>query len=187
MKVSVRVDTRQAQAAYSAAPDVLRQHLTGAVKRGAEVIASEQQQRAPKSMSALVNAIHVQPVGDLAWAVRQGVSYAAHVILGTGPAVGNPKYYPNPDSLLQYLTTTPKARGFGWAKLNSAKRAGQESEIKRRADAFAWWIYQHGTRPQDYVTPAVEAKRDACVEFIRAATQQAFNEAFGAGTVRFRR
>lgn len=185
--VSIRVDDRQAQAALSQAPDVIRRYVDGAVRRGAEEIAVEEKRLAPKSLSNLVNAIHVAPSGDLAYAVRQGVAYAAHVILGTGPAVGQPKYYPNPDNLLQYLTTSPRARGFDWAKRGSKKRGGQENEIKRRAESFAWWIYQHGTKPQDFVSPAVLAKRDACVEYVRAATGSAFDEVFGSGTVRFRR
>lgn len=190
MKVSVKVDTRQALAAFDAAEDVLRRHLNGAVKRGAEAIAEEQMRLAPKFDSALLNGIRVEPAGDLAWAVRQGTSYAAHVVLGTGPAAGRKKYYPNPDNLFQYLMTSPKARGFKrWSrsKKPGKDRGSQELNLWFRSRAFAWWIYQHGTRPQDYVTPAVEAKRDACVEFIRAASQRAFDETFGAGTVRFRR
>lgn len=185
--VSVRIDSRQAQAAAAQAPEVLRRHLDGAVQRGAGEIAAEQKRLAPKSLSNLVNAINVEKSGDLAYMVRQGVSYAAHVVLGTGPAAGRPKYYPNPDNLLQYLMTTPKARGFSRFKRSERGRLEQEMVLVRRAQAFAWWIYQHGTRPQDYVTPSVEGKRDACVEFIRGATQTAFSEVFGAGTVRFRR
>lgn len=184
--VSVKVDSLKAQAAFSAAPETLRRHVGGAVWQGANAIAAEEKRLAPKSMTALVNSINVGPAGELAYQVGPGVNYAAYVVQGSGPAVGRPKYFPNPDNLLQYLMTSPKARGFARWSRSTKKRADQEMEITRRAQAFAWWIYQHGTRAQDFVTPAVNNQRDACVEFVRDAVRAGVAEIFGAGTVRER-
>lgn len=184
--VSIRVDTLKAQAAMSAAPDVVRKHVGPAVLRGANEIAAEEKRLAPKSLSALVNSIIVGPAGDLAYQVSPGVDYAAYVVHGSGPAAGRPRYYPNPDNLLQYLMTSPRARGFDRFKRSARGRLEQEMDLVRRSQSFAWWIYQHGTKPQDFVTPAVAAKRDSCVEFVRDAVAAGIAEIFGAGTVRER-
>lgn len=184
--VSIRIDTTKAQAAFSAAPEVVRRHVEPALLRGANEIAAEEKRLAPKSLSALVNSIIVSPAGELAYQVSPGVGYAAYVVHGSGPAAGRAKYYPNPDNLLQYLMTSPRARGFTRFKRSAKGRLDQENELVRRSQAFAWWIYQHGTKPQDFVTPAVEGKRDACTQFVRDAVTAGVAEIFGAGTVRER-
>lgn len=186
MKVSIRLDAVKVQAAFSAAPDVIRGHVDGALLRGAGEIASEAKRRAPKLFSTLTNSIIVGPAGELAYEVRAGVAYAAYVERGSGPAAGNKKYYPNPDNLLQYLMTTPKARRIARWSRSAKGRADQENEIKRRAQAFAWWIYQHGTRPQPFMGPAVEEKRSAVEGYVRDAVAAGVSEIFGAGTVRER-
>lgn len=179
--ISVRIDADQALAAFRAAPEVLARHVDGALARAAAGIAGEAKRRAPKSLSVLTNSIIFGPVGPLAYEVRPGVAYGAYVELGTGPAAGNPQYYPNVDNLIAYLTASPKARGFGrWKK--GAERDTQAEQIAAKAQAFAWWIWQHGTRPQPYMAPAAEAKRDETVAIVRAAVDAGIAEAFGAAS-----
>lgn len=183
--VSVRVESSKLQAALRAAPDVMHRHVDGAVLRGANEIAAEEKRLAPKSLSALVNSIIVGPAGELAYEVRPSVNYAPHVVHGSGPAVGKPRYYPNPDNLLQYLMTSPKARGFARFKRSERGRLEQEMGLVRRAQAFAWWIYQHGTKPQDFITPAVTNKRGACEVYIRQAVDRGLREVLGPDAVRY--
>lgn len=178
MGIQIRIDYETVRAGLSKAPDVLRRHVGDGLAQGANAIAAEAKNRAPKSESALLNSIIAAPAGDWAYEVRAGVMHAAYVEHGTGPAVGKPKYYPNPDNLLQYLMTSPRARGFKRFKRSDRGRLEQEMGLVRRAQAFAWWIYQHGTKPQPFMAPAAEAKRDACTAFVRAAVDAGLKEIF---------
>lgn len=179
MKIAYRIDSRDAQVAFSRLPEAMRRHVNGALQRGAGEIASEAKLLAPKLFSALSNSIDVFPVGDLAYEVRPGVAYAAYVEGGSGPAAGHARYYPNPDNLLQYLMTSPKARGFSRWKRSEKGRIEQEMGLVRRAQAFAWWIYQHGTKAQPFMRPAAEKKADACLQFVANSVGQGLREVFG--------
>lgn len=189
--VSVRVESSKLQAALRAAPDVMHRHVDGAVLRGANEIAAEEKRLAPNSggvESGLVGSINVFPHGsdgDIAYEVRPTADYAAFVVHGSGPAVGKPRYYPNPDNLLQHLMTNPRARGFARFKRSERGRLEQEMGLVRRAQAFAWWIYQHGTKPQDFITPAVANKRGACEVYIRQAVDRGLREVLGPDAVRY--
>lgn len=198
IQIGIRNDL--ALAAFERAPAVIERHIDGALARGAGEIAAEARRRAPKSLSQLVGSITSGKVDRLTYEARAGSLHAAYVEHGTGPAAGQPKYYPNPDNLLMYLMTTPAARGFkNWSKSDLADRnlknyqnsggglgrLEQEMILVRRAQAFAWWIYQHGTKAQPYMAPAVEVKRGACEVYVRQAVDRGINEVFGAGTVRY--
>ena len=134
---------------------------------------------APKSLSGLVNSINAARSGDLEYSVSPGVAYAPWVEFGTGPAAGREKYYPNPDNLLTHLMISPKARGFSRWSRSEKGRTLQEMVLVRRAQAFAWWIYQHGTKAQPFMAPAAEAKRDACLDYVRAAVNAGLKEVLG--------
>lgn len=178
MNLQIRIDYETVRAGLAKAPDVLHRYIDGGLSQGAQAIAAEAKERAPKSLSNLWNSILAAPAGPLRHEVRAGVMHAAYVEHGTGPAVGKPKYYPNPDNLLQYLMTSPRARGFKRFKRSDRGRLEQEMGLVRRAQAFAWWIYQHGTKPQPFMAPAAEAKRDACTAFVRAAVDAGLKEIF---------
>lgn len=178
-RIDIRIDDARVLEAFSKAPEVMKRYVGGAVQQGAGEIVSEAKIRAPKSLSNLVNSIIAAPAGELAWVARAGSAHAVAVEQGTGPAAGKDKYYPNPDSLLQYLMTTPKARGFGRWKRSDRGRLEQEMGMVRRAQAFAWWIYQHGTKAQPFMAPAAEAKRDRCTELVRASVSKGLLEVFG--------
>lgn len=179
-RIDIRVDAEKTMAAFDKAPFVMKLHIGGAVQRGAGEIVTEAKRRAPKSLSNLVNSIMAAPSGELAWMARAGTEHAAYVEYGTGPAAGQEKYYPNPDNLLQYLMTTPKARGFKRFKRSERGRLEQEMVMVRRAQAFAWWIYQHGTKAQPFMAPAAEMKRGACEVYIRQAVDRGIREVFGS-------
>ena len=181
MGIQIRIDYETVRAGLSKAPDVLRRHVGDGLAQGANAIAAEAKNRAPKSESALLNSIIAAPAGDWAYEVRAGVMHAAYVEYGTGPAAGKPRYYPNPDNLFQYLMTNVSARGFKrWSrsKKPGKDRGSQELDIWFRSRAFAWWIYQHGTRAQPFMAPAAEAKRDACTAYVRAAVDAGLKEIF---------
>lgn len=177
--IAVRIDEERALAAFERAPAVMRAQVGSALQLGANEIAEEAKKLAPKSLSNLVNSITAAPSGELAWMARAGVGHAAAVEYGSGPAAGRPKYYPNADNLVQYIMTSPRARGFARFKRSERGRLEQEMGVVRKAQAFAWWIYQHGTKAQPYMAPAAEAKRDRCVELVRASVQAGILEAFG--------
>lgn len=182
--ISISIRSDLAVAAFQRAPEVMVRHVDGALGRGAGEIAEEAKRRAPKSLSQLTNSIISAKVDDLTYEVRAGTLHAAYVEQGTGPAAGRPKYYPDPDNLIVYLMTHPKARRFDW-KRSERGRLEQEMSLVRRAQAFAWWIYQHGTKAQPYMAPAVEMKRGAVEVYVRQAVDRGINEVFGAGTVRY--
>lgn len=183
IQIGIRNDL--ALAAFELAPAVIERNIDAALARGAGEIAAEAKRRAPKSLSQLVGSISSGKVDRLTYEARAGSLHAAYVEHGTGPAAGLPKYYPNPDNLLMYLMTTPAARGFERFKRSDRGRLEQEMILVRRAQAFAWWIYQHGTKAQPYMAPAVEVKRGACEVYVRQAVDRGINEVFGAGTVRY--
>ncbi|MDD2664370.1 MAG: HK97 gp10 family phage protein [Dechloromonas sp.] len=185
-RIDIRIDSLKATAAFRAAPDVMERHVDGGLMRGAAEIAGEAKRKAPKSLSNLANSVIFGKIGPLTYEVRPGVDYALWVESGSGPAAGHAKYYPNPDNLLAYLMTSPRARGFDRWSRSERGRLEQEMVIARRAQAFAWWIYQHGTRPQPFMAPAAQEKRSACEDFVRAAVDRGIAEVFGAGTVRER-
>lgn len=176
LALRVVMDDARVRAALRAAPDRLRQAVDTALARGAEEMARAARAQAPKSLSTLTQSIRVDKVEDLHYTVTPGVNYARFVEEGTGPAAGQPRYYPNPDNLRQYLETTPRARGFEWAKRGSGKREAQRYDLWHRSRAFAWWIYQHGTRAQPFMRPAFDATAERVRALVEASLSRAATE-----------
>lgn len=172
MDIHILIDDARVMAALNGAPETMRSAMDVALARGAEEMARAAREAAPKSLSTLANSIRVDRVGDLHYEIAPGVNYARAVEEGTGPAAGRPKYYPNPDGLKQYIETTPRARGFEWAKRGSGKREAQRYDIWHRSRAMAWWIYQHGTRAQPYMRPAFDATRERVRDLVVTSMRQ---------------
>lgn len=178
-RIDIRIDDARVLEAFSKAPEVMKRYVGEAVKTGSGEITTEAKARVPQSHGALLNSIGQEQIDETTWMVVARTEHAAMVEYGTGPAAGKKKYYPNPDNLLQYLMTSPKARGFDRWKRSDRGRLEQEMGMVRRAQAFAWWIYQHGTKAQPFMAPAAEAKRDRCTELVRAAVSKGLLEVFG--------
>ena len=181
MNLQIRIDYETVRAGLAKAEGVLHRHIDGGLSQGAQAIADEARERAPKSESTLWHSIHSKRIGNLYYEAGASAMHAAYVEHGTGPAVGKKRYYPNPDNLFQYLMTNVRARGFKrWSRSTKPgkDRGSQELDVWFRSRAFAWWIYQHGTKPQPFMAPAAEAKRDACTAFVRAAVDAGLKEIF---------
>lgn len=179
--IEIRIESAEVVAAFLRAPEVMAHHIDGGVAAGANAVAVEAKSLAPKSLSQLVNSIIAAQVAPMDWEVKAGVLHAEYVESGTGPAAGREKYYPNPDNLLAYLMTHPKARRFERWKRSDRGRLEQEMTLVRRAQAFAWWIYQHGTKAQPFMAPAADKKRSAVEGLIRQSVDQGIAEVFGGG------
>lgn len=175
-QITVKVNSKHAQEAFRKAPVRMRQMVDDALWRGGEEVAREARTLAPKLFSTLTNSIIVRREFPLYVRVSSGVNYARAVEEGTGPAAGRARYYPNPDSLQQYILHSPKMRGHKWAKPGSTKRGAQELDIWFRSRALAWHIYHHGTKPQPFMAPAAEAKRSRVIELVNAAVYQGVRE-----------
>ncbi len=186
--ITFRVDAADAVRAFERAPEVMRRHVSDGAQQGADVIArAARRQVAFKDVfGTLRQSIHVAPVpsadGVIAFEARTAANYARYVEEGTGPAVGRPKYYPNPESLLQYLTHSPRLRGFKWkGKEGSAARTLQQDGLEWRARAMAWSIYNRGTKPKPYMAPAAAASDASVRAILKGATARGIAEVFGAG------
>lgn len=184
IQIQLRIDAQQALWAFRRAEDVMRRAVLEGTEHGAQLVAREAMNRVNTKHGALVNSIGVAPLtqgGAMGHEVRPGVAHAPYVELGTGPAAGRPKYYPNPDTLLDYLKTTPSSRRFGWARAGSKKRASQQQELQDRAASWAWHIYNHGTKAHPFMRPAAEASDERVREIMRQAVGRGIAEVFGAG------
>jgi hypothetical protein len=182
--IEFRVDSDQAQWAFRRAPEVMKAQMVFGTLRGAEEVARLAKEKAPKVFSSLVNSIRAEMLTGLGADVvgseaKTGVASAAYVEEGTGPAAGRPRYYPNPDSLLDYLTNTPASRGFKWARAGSAKRELQRMDLWHRSRAMAMAIYQKGTKPHPFMGPASKEGeprvRAILVEYAGRGIREAFS------------
>lgn len=174
--------------AFRRAPQVMLRHLAEGAEQGADVVAVAARRGVKRDMFAtLRNSIHVArlaglPADTVGSEARTAVHYARYVEEGTGPAVGRARYYPNPDSLLQYLTHSRGARGFKWAgRAGSTKRSTQEYDLWWRSRAWAWAIYLKGTQPHPYMRPAIATSTLRVQRLLRAAAMAATREVFGNG------
>lgn len=172
MDIRVKVDDKRAIEAFQRAPETMRRHIGGGVERGALEVTRVARDKAPKLFSTLVNSINASRLDELHWQVRPGVNYAREVEEGTGPAAGRPRYYPNPDSLQQYIQYSPKMRGHKWAKAGTMKRGVQELDIWFRSRALAWYIYNHGTKAQPFMAPAAKESESRVVALIRESAHR---------------
>lgn len=176
------------RAAFERAPEVMLRHMSAGAEQGAQVVAAAARLGVKRDIFAtLRNSIHVARLGGLppdavGSEARTAVGYARYVEDGTGPAAGRPRYFPNPDSLLQYLTHSRSTRGFKWAgKAGSAARGGQEAQLRDQAFAWARSIWLKGTRAHPYMGPAVSRSGARVLQVLRQAAQRGVAEVFGAG------
>lgn len=177
--ISISIDARRAQAAFARAPQVMVRAIDVKLARGAEEVARTAKRGAPKLFSTLINSIRAQRIGALHYEVSSGVNYARSVEEGTGPAVGKARYFPNVESLQQYLMHAPSYRRFNLKRAGSRGRSDQEMDTVWRAKAWAWYIYNHGTKPQPYMQPAADASRSRLFELVQQGVDEGIKEVFG--------
>ncbi|MBI5920267.1 MAG: hypothetical protein HY847_01310 [Betaproteobacteria bacterium] len=177
MEIRVVVRDARARAVMDRLPGLVEGQLEDALRRGAEEIARLGRDKAPKLFSALTNTLHTEQIEPGHYRVSTAVKYARAVEEGTGPAAGKASYYPDVVALQQYLTVSPKLRGFKWARKGSKPRAAQNNSISRRAKAWAWFIYLHGTKAQPYMRPAYEEGEPIVHMLARDAITRACAEA----------
>ncbi len=185
MRLELRYDYAAARAAIRKAPDVFSVRLAAALQRGARAIAKEARNNVGKrhGMGTLLQSIQPRQLGPLHWEVRPSEAYAIIVEMGSGPAAGRAKYYPNPDRLKDWLTLNPRYRGHKWAAPGTAKRSSQALDIWFRSRAMAWGIYQKGTKAYPFMQPAFEAKKDEVLKMANEEIRKAVAEINGGGRV----
>jgi len=173
------------RAAFDRAPEVMLRNLAQGAEQGADVVAVAARRGVKRDIfGTLRNSIHAArlqglPAGTVGSEARPAVHYAPYVEHGTGPAAGRPRYYPNPESLLQHLTHSRGMRGFKWAgRAGSVARSTQEYDLWWRSRAWAWSIYMKGTKPSPFMGPAVERSRPRVLRLLRAAATNGVREAF---------
>lgn len=183
MRVDVRVDDAGARAALSRAPEMVERALEAALQRSAGMMRQAAQEKldGTQGFGTLRNSLLERRIEPLHWRVATGTNYARSVEEGTGPAAGKKKYYPNPDSLRDWLMTNPRYRGHSWARAGSEKRGNQELDIWLRSRAWAWGIYQKGTKAHPYMTPAFEENKAAAQAMASAAVRKAVAAINGGG------
>lgn len=183
--VRIVIDADKAAEAFRRSPDVMLRHAARGTERAAHVIARAAKGKVSKVQSTLANSINVDQIAGLAEAevghqAAPGVAYAPYVEEGTGPAAGRPRYYPNPDALLDFISGNNTSRGFKWDATGSFTRTTQKLELFNRARAMAWSIYTKGTKPAPFMAPATEENTDGAFRYVRIAVEQGIAEVFGA-------
>lgn len=176
---SITVDISRARDALGRTPAAVARAVEVKLARGAEEVARDAKRNAPKLFSNLMNSIRAQRIGALHYEVTTGVNYARGVEEGTGPAAGKARYFPNVASLQQYLMHAPSYRRFSLKRAGSRGRSDQEMDTIWRAKAWAWHIYNHGTRAQPYMQPAAEANRSRLFELVQQGVDEGLKEVFG--------
>lgn len=174
----VYVKDAQALAALERAPEVFRRQLHADLARGAEMLQKRAQGMVRSNSGAreLAARITVLEEGELSFRITPAVQYAVFVEKGTGPAVGKPRYYPNPDALMDYLITNTRYRGHKWSRPGSKKRLTQEEDLHDRSRAWAWHIYNRGTKPQPFMRPAFEETKPAILALLKGGAARAAAE-----------
>lgn len=158
MHIRFHVDSDEAQRAFERAPDVMERSLERYLRRGADEVAREAMQVAPKAFSTLVQSIRSFRVEPLHWRVAPGVDYAPHVELGTPP------HFPNPLNLQPWVQRVLGVRG---------------AEAREKAFLIARAISRRGTRAQPYMRPAAERMESRVFELMRQGVAAGLREAFG--------
>ncbi len=181
MRIDLRYDDKAARAALGKARPVVVRMLGQAIAGGARELSQEARANAAKrhGFGSLMESIKPSMLGPLHWQVRAGSIYAPMVEEGTGPAAGKPKYYPNPDRLKDWLTLNTRYRGHEWARKGSKKRGNQELDIWLRSRAWAWGIYQKGTKAYPFMQPAYDTKKGRVVDLANEAMRLAVAEING--------
>lgn len=188
-EIRFETDAEQARWAFARAPEVMLGRLREGTMKGAQVVTDAARRTAGDSFmdvkGTLRKSIHNFVARDLPEDVvgaesRPTVQYAAYVEEGTGPAAGHRPYYPNPDALLQVLRSSPRSRGYKWAKKGSKKRGGQELELWLRSRAWAMAIFAKGTKPYPFMRPAAVRSEAAVRAVMSEYVGQGIAEVFGA-------
>lgn len=185
MEIRITADGDRAAQAFARAPDAMLRALGEGTAQGAQHVARAAKRKVSKVHSTLANSINVSELDNLpprtaGHEAAAGVAYAPYVEHGTGPAAGRPRYYPNPDKLLDYLSNTRSSRNFAWAR-GAAGRESQRLDLWFRSRAWAWSIYMKGTRPAPFMAPAAEESDARVRQIVRLATERGIREAFSAG------
>lgn len=185
MDIRFTVDADLAIAAFERSPEVMYRHLSEGTEEGAHFVGRAAKRNARTVTSALANSIRVEkleglPEGVVGHQAVAGVRYAPYVEEGTGPAAGRPRYYPNIQSLVDFLSSTVSTRGFKWERTGSFVRLTQQLEVYNRARRMAWSIYTKGTKAHPFMRPAMEASDSAVRAGLRRAQQRGIVEVFGA-------
>lgn len=164
MRIELRYDDAAARTALRKAPEVVRRLLGFAIERGAQEVAREARDKAPKAFSTLTNSIRAQRLSDLHYFVAPGMNYAPWVEGGRMPMRKMP----------------PKGSLVAWIKLKlgvSEKQAGRLEFVIARA------IQRQGIQPQPFMQPTYEAKRERVVQLASTAMRQAVAQINGGGYV----
>jgi len=181
MDLRVIIDDERALRAFAEAPAAMERNIGESLDRAALEVAREMQdQVAPHDVTAnLKDSIGISAPNPLERFIGTSMPQARYLDQGTGPAAGNPRYYPNPDNLLDFITEFPKPRGFAWARPNSGKRESQRLELWFRARALAWSIFNKGTRAYPFVKPTYDKMESRVIQLVREGTENGVREAFG--------
>lgn len=174
MDIRFKIDTAGARRDFDRAETVMVRNVERYQSRGAEELAREARDRAPKAFSTLANSIRAYRVGEMHWRVSTGVNYAKAVEEGTPPGT-----MPNPTHLYAWIKQR-SGIGFSSTRPRSAGRRSQYAEIRSRAFALARHIKHHGTRPQPYMEPARAAKESRILALMRQGVDAGRREAFGS-------
>lgn len=160
MKIELRYNDAAAREAMRKSPEVVERMLGFAIQRGADEIAREARNKAPKSFSTLTNSIRAQRLSPLHYFVAPGVNYAPWVEGGRMPMRKMP----------------PKGALVAWIK---QKLRVTEEKAGRMEFVIARAIQRQGIKPQPFMQPAFEAKRGRVVELANEAMRRAISEING--------
>jgi hypothetical protein len=179
MKITYTIDDKNARAALARFRPAMERNIEQFMDRAAIEVSDEMKGEASEHdvFGTLKESIKVRQFAPLSRFIGPTVNYARAAEEGTGPAAGKARYYPNPDNLLQFLTQSPAARGFTWAKKYSAKRGNQELELWFRARALAWAIYQKGTEAHPIVAPTAAKMQNRVLDLMRYGVDAGVKEA----------
>jgi hypothetical protein len=180
MKITYVIDDKNARAALERFRPAVERNIEVSMDRAGIEVADEMRGEASEHdvFGNLKESIRMRQFAPLSRFIGPTASYARAAEEGTGPAAGKARYYPNPDNLLQFLTQSPAARGFGWAKKYSAKRDSQDLELWFRSRALAWAIYQKGTRAHPIVAPTAAKMEPRVLDLMRFGVDAGVKEAF---------
>lgn len=161
MKIDIRIADHASRDMMARAPGVIEQKLSLALSRGADEIAREAKRLAPKSMSTLTNSIRAEKVNDLHFFVAPGVDYAPWVEGGRKPG---------------------KLPGFRKGLLDWIKKEikpANDKELERLGFAISRAIGRRGIKPQPFMQPAFDNKKDRVKFLASAAIRTAMAEIRG--------
>ena len=77
--IRINIDSQRVREAFAKAPQVMARNIEVRLSHGAEEVAREAKDLAPKAFSTLVNSIRAGRVGNLHYQVAPGVNYARPV------------------------------------------------------------------------------------------------------------